>query len=673
MVHRVKRRQANVQRVQQLLSGIAYIRSQKQISNIDRLARYMEREHEVKKSEAERQLHYAVLDNLILSYSGVGFKGSMTGIEYEGFRIPEEGEIEHEDDGHDWYCFECHLPGEMYACSDCWRVFHPDCQDEDADDVNYTCAVCKSARKKKKTKRKLLNTLLSYTIVRLKEKTRELHRIGQREEEKKYMPLFVYKSMDLNKMEQKVMVHKYKCIEEFLADAHNILHNMVLIYGDEPGGMTELAKLMIRDCKYDIDEMGQCQNCYYMSNAKPPDWFAQPCDPPHELVYAKLKGYSYWPAKVIHYMHGDKYDVRFFGGLHQRAVVPKDQIKPVDTDLKKLSIKRTAGFTKAEKELAVHRKLLQDFLRDKNATEEEDEEEEISTPNIKSKKTKVPVKEEDSEVSKPKKRKRQKEEDDEHDVPEERETVSSSSYSPKSKKSKIKKMPPPDDVVTSTEEYQIPKKRPTTNTTATQTVKKYTSAPTTVSSTQTDDIQIQPTSVTTSSTSQTIESEDTTESVDNSKPEDLPVLEPSEPISVQKTCNCDAKLTIQLNEQKENLEKEYSEEKEKALDELSQRLHKDFEEDKQQAVSRAMGKLQTELDRVRRQTEDKCKEQYKDEMKKLAQKHKEAISTTKKKQWCYNCEEEAMYHCCWNTSYCSVKCQQEHWHKEHKRVCRRKR
>jgi len=40
---------------------------------------------------------------------------------------------------------------------------------------------------------------------------------------------------------------------------------------------------------------------------------------------------------------------------------------------------------------------------------------------------------------------------------------------------------------------------------------------------------------------------------------------------------------------------------------------------------------------------------------------------------CYNCEEEAMYHCCWNTSYCSIKCQQEHWHVEHKRMCRRKR
>jgi hypothetical protein len=24
----------------------------------------------------------------------------------------------------------------------------------------------------------------------------------------------------------------------------------------------------------------------------------------------------------------------------------------------------------------------------------------------------------------------------------------------------------------------------------------------------------------------------------------------------------------------------------------------------------------------------------------------------KKKQWCYNCEAEAIYWCCWNTAYC---------------------
>lgn len=54
----------------------------------------MERDHGVKRSEVERQLHYAVLDNLILSYTGVGFKGSKTGVEYEGFRIPDQGEVE---------------------------------------------------------------------------------------------------------------------------------------------------------------------------------------------------------------------------------------------------------------------------------------------------------------------------------------------------------------------------------------------------------------------------------------------------------------------------------------------------------------------------------------------------------------------------------------------------
>ena len=62
-------------------------------------------------------------------------------------------------------------------------------------------------------------------------------------------------------------------------------------------------------------------------------------------------------------------------------------------------------------------------------------------------------------------------------------------------------------------------------------------------------------------------------------------------------------------------------------------LQKDFEEDKQQAVSRAMSNVQREVDRARRQAEERCKEQYMEEMKKLAQKHKAEISSAKKKQW----------------------------------------
>ena len=56
----------------------------------------------------------------------------------------------------------------------------------------------------------------------------------------------------------------------------------------------------------------------------------------------------------------------------------------------------------------------------------------------------------------------------------------------------------------------------------------------------------------------------------------------------------------------------------------------------------------------------------------LKQAHAKNTSETKKRQWCYMCEAEAIYHCCWNTAYCSVECQQTHWHQEHKRMCRRK-
>ena len=45
-----------------------------------------------------------------------------------------------------------------------------------------------------------------------------------------------------------------------------------------------------------------------------------------------------------------------------------------------------------------------------------------------------------------------------------------------------------------------------------------------------------------------------------------------------------------------------------------------------------------------------------------------AVEETKKKQWCANCGKEAMFYCCWNTSYCDYPCQQLHWPK-HMSVC----
>jgi len=51
-----------------------------------------------------------------------------------------------------------------------------------------------------------------------------------------------------------------------------------------------------------------------------------------------------------------------------------------------------------------------------------------------------------------------------------------------------------------------------------------------------------------------------------------------------------------------------------------------------------------------------------DAMKKQAEMEKQkAITETKKKQWCANCSKEAIFYCCWNTSYCDYPCQQAHW------------
>jgi hypothetical protein len=57
-------------------------------------------------------------------------------------------------------------------------------------------------------------------------------------------------------------------------------------------------------------------------------WFTKPCAKLHKPVWAKVKGYPFWPAKVLN-LNGDKYDVRFFGD-HNRAKLLKAFIRNVN-------------------------------------------------------------------------------------------------------------------------------------------------------------------------------------------------------------------------------------------------------------------------------------------------------------------------------------------------------
>ncbi|GAB1601062.1 zinc finger MYND domain-containing protein 11-like isoform X3 [Argonauta hians] len=622
----VCRRQAAVVQAQQLLNAITYIKQQKQIPNADRITRYMQREHRVSPSETHKQLQFAVKDSLIYSYTAMGNKGSKTGMEQKGYKISDENDVI--DDGHDWYCFKCHGPGDVIACNKCWRVFHFTCLEEDEEESysnghKHICYICKAGHGR--IRGNMLNTLLGYTVQRLKEKTRELHRIGHRDLEVNFKR-FIYKQMDLNKMEQIVQNQRYRCVEELVADAHNIVHNMHLVYGEQHG-MTELARIMIRDCKYDIDEICQCWNCYYMSNSKPVNWFCKPCKPPHELVYAKLKGFSYWPAKVIRVLDDCKHDVRFFGGYHQRALIPQEYIKPINVNIKSVTSKRTQGFLKACAELRIHRQLLEEQMDDSSNADtdmennmEEDEEEGDD--------------DEDDEDED------EEDDDDDDDADDDTETreVTSTSVVPPRNTSRLKtKILTPENVnVVSSSVDKIsspPLPHPAPPTHTAKVTYKHTGC-----------------QATASMVNKTVQ-------CDSSK----------------KVCDCQDKFSNLIEDYKRKTEAEHKKEVEQAEKRVSDRLQKEFEIDKQEAVARAVTNMKKEIDRIRRQTTEKIKEQYMEEMKKLSKKHKEYISCVKKKQWCFFCEEEAMYHCCWNTAYCSKTCQKDHWQKEHKNDCRRPR
>lgn len=93
MVRPVKRRHSAVVKAKALINAIRYIRQQKQIPNLDRIQKYMLRVYDTKPAETEKQLQYTCKDGLIVAYNSLGSKGKKTGIEQEGFRIPDPDEM----------------------------------------------------------------------------------------------------------------------------------------------------------------------------------------------------------------------------------------------------------------------------------------------------------------------------------------------------------------------------------------------------------------------------------------------------------------------------------------------------------------------------------------------------------------------------------------------------
>ncbi|KFD64780.1 hypothetical protein M514_22992, partial [Trichuris suis] len=136
-------------------------------------------------------------------------------------------------------------------------------------------------------------------------------------------------------------------------------------------------------------------------------------------------------------------------------------------------------------------------------------------------------------------------------------------------------------------------------------------------------------------------------------------------------CNCAQRWKQYIIDLAEQWQMMFKDDLEKCYTELRERQKKKLATELAKLRAEMMEDFRRELDSTREELNARYAHQLKFELQKLKDRHKKQLDEIKKKQWCYQCESEAIYYCCWNTSYCSVECQQEHW-ETHRATCRRK-
>uniref|UniRef100_A0A340TBH9 PWWP domain-containing protein n=1 Tax=Anopheles minimus TaxID=112268 RepID=A0A340TBH9_9DIPT len=162
-------------------------------------------------------------------------------------------------------------------------------------------------------------------------------------------------------IQSKITNKQYNSLEEFHVDLLDIVHNIGIIHGGDSFDYSA-AMYLLADCVYELREIRQCSDCYRHSAEKvEPDWFTRPCRTRHEVVFAKQRSFQYWPAKVVR-VTNDRYDVRFFGDKHMRALINANYVKPIDTELSTLGVNaKQRGFKQAMTEMLQYRSLSEGY------------------------------------------------------------------------------------------------------------------------------------------------------------------------------------------------------------------------------------------------------------------------------------------------------------------------
>ncbi|KAL3220105.1 hypothetical protein MRX96_005501 [Rhipicephalus microplus] len=271
--------------------------------------------------------------------------------------------------GGDRFCWICHREPSTLWCVTCPRSYHASCVNLKFKNLtDWVCPECVRimAAENVDTRSPSLSfltvdefcSLLQFAVQRLKKHTHEAFLKPVCTKTYTAYTDYVSNPFDLSILEKNVRWKHYGCTEAFLSDARWIYHNCIVFNGYNHR-LSMSAKTLMKVCKQEMEEIELCPDCYRSVNTQE-SWFTEPCRRPHVLVWAKLKGFPYWPAKVMRLQDGNV-DARFFGA-HDRAWVPMAQCfllsKESPTDIKN----RKKGLHNAVEELEIYiRKYREKF------------------------------------------------------------------------------------------------------------------------------------------------------------------------------------------------------------------------------------------------------------------------------------------------------------------------
>ncbi|CAO2577670.1 Protein kinase C-binding protein 1 [Lemmus lemmus] len=269
---------------------------------------------------------------------------------------PNPVDVVPQDGRNDFYCWVCHREGQVLCCELCPRVYHAKClrlTSEPEGDwfcpecEKITVAECIETQSKAMTMLTIeqLSYLLKFAIQKMKQPGTDAFQKPVPLEQHPDYAEYIFHPMDLCTLEKNAKKKMYGCTEAFLADAKWILHNCI-IYNGGNHKLTQIAKVVIKICEHEMNEIEVCPECYLAACQKRDNWFCEPC------VWAKLKGFPFWPAKALRDKDG-QVDARFFG-QHDRAWVPINNCYLMSKEIP-FSVKKTKSiFNSAMQEMEVY-------------------------------------------------------------------------------------------------------------------------------------------------------------------------------------------------------------------------------------------------------------------------------------------------------------------------------